>query len=123
LAGDVTHRVLVVEDDATLRKVIRMVLERDGYEVVEAPHGADAWSWMQDAIPSAAVVDMRMPIMDGGQLLRHMREDTRTAGIPVVIMSGFGERSEGAQADAVIAKPFDPQHLLEVLRSLVSRSA
>jgi len=117
----VTHPVLVVEDDANLRKVIRMVLERGGYEVVEAPHGAEAWSWMQADMPSAAVVDMRMPVMDGGQLLRQMRGDTRTAEIPVVIMSGFGETLESAHADAVIAKPFDPQHLLDVLRTLVSR--
>ena len=116
-----THRVLVVEDDATLRKVIRMVLERDGYDVVESPHGADAWTWMQGDMPSVALVDMRMPVMDGGQLLTQMRGDTRTAGIPVVMMSGFGETSESARADAVIAKPFDPQHLLEVLRRLVSR--
>lgn len=96
-----------------------MVLERDGYDVVEAPHGADAWTALQGETPSAAVVDLKMPVMDGRQLISQMRGDTRTARIPVVLLSGYGEAAEGTSADAVMAKPFEPQRLLDVLRDLV----
>ena len=116
---DANRRVLVVEDDPTLRKVIRMVLERDGYHVDEAEHGEDALNAMSDAVPSAAVVDLKMPVMDGAELIERMRGDERTAAVPIVLLSGFGDDNGTMRADMVLAKPFDPQRLLECLRDLV----
>ncbi|HKV87242.1 MAG TPA: response regulator [Candidatus Dormibacteraeota bacterium] len=111
--------MIVVEDDANLRKVIRMVLERDGYEVEEAPHGEAALSAMVGAVPNAAVVDLKMPVMGGAELIQRMRSDARTASVPVVLLTGLGDNGE-VTADVVLAKPFEPQRLLDCLRSLVT---
>jgi CheY-like chemotaxis protein len=115
------HRVLVVEDDATLRAVIRLVLEREGYEIDEAPHGSAALSAMADEMPDVALVDLKMPVMDGAELIRRMRADTRLEAIPIVLMTGFGHSIDGGHgADAVVTKPFEAKGLLECLRTLVS---
>jgi CheY-like chemotaxis protein len=117
------HRVLVVEDDATLRAVIRLVLEREGYEIHEAEHGRAALDAMAGAMPDVAVVDLKMPVMDGGELIRRMRADSRLAAVPIVLLSGYGESVDGGQAaDEVLAKPFEPRRLLECLRTLVARA-
>ena len=114
-------RILVVEDDPTLRGVIRLVLEKHGYLVDEAPHGTAALELLAGDMPDVAVVDSRMPLMNGGELIARMRADARTAAIPVVLLSGFGEEAGGAQAaDAVLSKPFEPQHLLDTVRSLAA---
>lgn len=116
-------RVLVVEDDATLRGVIRMILEKDGYQVSEAAHGADALVSIAGATPNAAIVDLKMPVMGGAELIERMRGDTRTAAIPIVLLSGFGDSTDGGHAaDAVLAKPFDPHHLLDCVRKLVTQT-
>jgi len=117
------HTVLVVEDDPTLRGVIRMVLERDGYQIAEAGDGRAALDAMAREMPDVAVVDVKMPVMDGGELIRRMRADARLAAIPIVLLSGFGDSVDGAHAaDAFVAKPFEPERLLECLRTLVASS-
>jgi CheY-like chemotaxis protein len=111
--------VLVVEDDPTLRGVIRLVLEKAGYAVDEASHGTAALELLAGAVPDAAVVDSRMPVMNGAELIARMRADARTAAVPVVLLSGFGESAAGASsADAVLAKPFEPTRLIECLKDL-----
>lgn len=117
------HRVLVVEDDPTLRGVIRLVLEREGYHIDEAQHGGAALEAMAGEMPDAAVVDLKMPIMGGVELIQRMRADARLAAIPIVLLSGFGDAADrGHAADMVLAKPFEPQRLLECLRTLVGRN-
>lgn len=113
----------MVEDDATLRSVIRLVLERDGYEVEEAPHGAAALAAMAGETPCAAVVDLKMPVMGGMELIDRMRADSRLAGVPVVLLSGFGDEIDAAKADVVLAKPFEPDRLIACVRSLVEQEA
>lgn len=100
-----------------------MVLEKEGYDVTEAPHGAEALSAMQDETPSAAIVDLKMPVMGGLELIDRMRTDARMAGVPVLLLSGFGDAGASSRADAVIAKPFEPQRLLDCLRALVANGA
>ena len=118
------HTVLVVEDDSTLRAVIRLVLEREGYQISEAQNGRAALTAMAGEMPDVAVVDLKMPVMDGGELIKHMRADARLAAIPIVLLSGFGENIDGGHAaDVVLAKPFEPQRLLQRLRTLVAPSS
>lgn len=116
--------ILVVEDDASLRTVIRMVLEKAGYAVDEARHGAAALDLIHEDKPDLVIADRRMPIMTGLELIREMRAQPATARIPVVLLSGLRDDVEPAErADAVIFKPFEPEDLLRTIRDLLETSA
>ena len=113
-------RVLIVEDDPTLRMVIGMVLERDGYEIDEAPHGQAALGLIASRRPDVVVADLRMPVMGGLELIQRLSEDAATADLPVILLSGSAELGDAERhASAVLAKPFDPADLLATVRSLV----
>ena len=113
--------MLVVEDDQSLRVVIRMILENAGYEVSEARNGRAALESIEAEPPDVILADMRMPIMNGIELVNHLRSDSRTSSIPVVLMSGLLTDSDGSRvADAIVAKPFEPADLLGTITRLLS---
>jgi CheY-like chemotaxis protein len=109
--------VLVVEDDQNLRVVIRMVLEQAGYEVSEARHGIAALEMLATGMPDLIIADMRMPLMDGAELMARLRSNPTTATIPIVLLSGLpAAPSVSRLADAVVNKPFEPADLLAAIR-------
>jgi CheY-like chemotaxis protein len=117
-------KVLIVEDDQSLRVVIRMILENAGYEVSEARNGRAALESIESGVPGVILADMRMPIMNGVELVDHLRSDPRTASIPVVLMSGLLTDSDGSSvADAIVAKPFEPADLLGTITRLLGARA
>ena len=106
-------RILIVEDDANLRVVIRMVLERVGYEVTEARHGVAALELIDGGAPDLVIADMRMPLMDGVELMDRIRSKPETASLPIVLLSGLQVDDRAWRlATAVVAKPFEPADLL-----------
>lgn len=116
-------RILVVEDDASLRLTLVANLELEGLEVVEARDAEEALRRLEDVRVDLMLTDIRMPGMDGVELFRHVKR-TRP-GLPVVLMSAFvGERVDDALAEGaftVLPKPYDVNHLLEtVLRAVCS---
>ena len=106
-------RILIVEDDPNLRVVIRMVLERVGYEVTEARHGVAALELIDGGAPDLVIADMRMPLMDGVELMDRIRSKPETASLPIVLLSGLQVDDRAWRlATAVVAKPFEPADLL-----------
>lgn len=106
-------RILIVEDDPNLRVVIRMVLERVGYEVTEARHGVAALELIDGEAPDLVIADMRMPVMDGVELMDRIRSKPETASLPIVLLSGLQVDDHAWRlATAVVAKPFEPADLL-----------
>jgi CheY-like chemotaxis protein len=104
--------ILVVDDDPSMRFMLRLILEGIGYEVSEAHHGAAALIRLEESLPDLLVTDMMMPVMDGGELIRQLRADPRTAGLLILVMSGNPDAEEiGRDADAVMGKPFSPNDL------------
>jgi CheY-like chemotaxis protein len=114
--------VLVVDDDADIREIVRMLLEAGGYRVLTACDGLDAWEQLERSeAPALILLDLMMPRMDGEQFLQQLRS-TRDAGIPVVIMSGHGVSEEKAAryaASGCLAKPIDLDDLLDVVQRIV----
>jgi CheY-like chemotaxis protein len=109
--------VLVVDDDRSLRVVIRMVLEREGYDVLEAGHGGAALELMDGGRPNLIIADLKMPVMDGAELMGRLRSKPTTASIPIVLLSGLVPDPEvSSLADAVLIKPFEPADLLAAIR-------
>jgi CheY-like chemotaxis protein len=109
--------VLIVEDDPNLRTVIRMVLEQARYEVLEARHGIAALELMESDMPDLVIADLRMPLMNGVELIGRMRSSPKTASVPIVLLSGLLPDPEVTKlADAVVAKPFEPADLLAAIK-------
>ena len=119
-----TETVLVAEDESAVRESVRRILERAGYTVIEARHGADAlllWRERRDEI-ALVLTDVVMPEMRGAELAMTLREaapDTR-----IVFMSGYASDSARATMspdDALLTKPFDAETLLRVVRDALDR--
>lgn len=112
--------ILVVDDEPNMRFLVRVTLEGAGYEVVEAHHGADALERAQHSPPDLVVTDLLMPVMSGRELIDRLRSDPETASVPILVLSANGSLRVG-DADAALGKPFDPDALLEHVRTLSQR--
>jgi CheY-like chemotaxis protein len=94
-----------------------MVLEQARYEVLEARHGIAALELMESDMPDLVVADLRMPLMNGVELIGRMRSSQKTASVPIVLLSGLLPDPEVTRlADAVVAKPFEPADLLAAIK-------
>jgi CheY-like chemotaxis protein len=114
------RRVLVVEDERTIRHSIAGYLQDAGYTVDEAENGADALNRMRDALPDVVVLDLLMPIMGGRAFVQACRQDVRLGAVPVVLLSAahdLAQATEQLQPRASLAKPVD----LDVLLAVVDR--
>ena len=117
------YRLLHVEDEPDIREVVEISLSLDpDITLMSCACGADALVTAADWGPDVILMDVMMPEMDGPQTLTHLREDERTAKIPVVFMTARAQNSEVAHflslgAAGVIPKPFDPMTLASALRA------
>jgi CheY-like chemotaxis protein len=83
--------ILVVDDTALAREAVAKLLEYEGFTVLRAEHGRDAWAMMYDHTPDLVVLDLMMPEMDGVTLLRMIRRSDRWAHLPVVVLTGAND--------------------------------
>ena len=124
-----TTRVLVVDDTASVRQLIRVNLELDGYEVHEAVDGQDCLERIADVCPDVITIDVVMPRLDGYATVAALRADPATAELPVVMVTTQGQAADLRRAaevgvDAHVGKPFDPDSLAgTVARVLAARAA
>jgi CheY-like chemotaxis protein len=117
--------VLIVDDDPSTRLVMRMILERDGHEIVEAGHGATALELIQpDRLPDIVTTDMRMPVLGGMELIRRLRAEPRTAAIPIIVVSSDTDAIRDLRAaglvHAIVVKPFDAGKFIECVRGVTT---
>lgn len=122
--GGAMRFVLVVDDDEAIRRVVRTVLEADGFEVVEAADGPAALLLI-DAImgkgPDAVVLDIMMPGIDGIEVCRRIDHDkTKVIMLSARDDADTRERAAAAGADAYLTKPFSAIELLDVVEKLAS---
>jgi CheY-like chemotaxis protein len=121
-------RVLVCDDTDSVRALIVMNLELEGYDVLEARDGLEALdilSYTHNPLPDVVTVDALMPRRDGWWTVNMIRIDPRLAHIPVVmvtasVQSHHRAQAEQASVDAFIAKPFDPDELVAIVGVLAS---
>ena len=102
-------RILVVDDEPDERFLLRRMLEREGYEVLDASDGAGALAIVRESLPDLVLTDMMMPVMDGAELIRRLRGDPATAGIP--ILASTGDPGLAGSADVVMSKSLPLQDL------------
>jgi CheY-like chemotaxis protein len=83
--------ILVVDDTALAREAVSKLLEYEGFKVLRAEHGRDAWAMMYDNTPDLILLDLMMPEMDGVTLLRMIRRSDRWEHLPVVVLTGASD--------------------------------
>ncbi len=117
-------RVLIVEDQADIRKLIRMTLEFEAYEIHEAADGPTGLRMAQALRPDLMLLDVMMPgALDGLQVCRHIKSDPDLAHIKIVLLTARGQardREAGnlAGAEDYLVKPFSPLHLIDTIERL-----
>ena len=118
-------RILVVDDDADVRALVRELLERAGALVREATDGREALRVLYDARPDLIVLDVTMPDIDGWQTLERIRDMTDVPVLMLTARSGELEKVRGLKggADDYVTKPFGRQELLARCRALLRRAA
>jgi len=120
-------RILVCDDTEQIRQLIRVNLEFEGYEVVEAVDGQEALEILLDStrpLPHLITLDAIMPRRDGWWTVSMIRTDPRLEHIPIVMVTASVQTHDRAQAqraslDGFVAKPFDPEELVAVIAALV----
>ena len=122
--GGDESRVLVVDDDAAVRRYLETVLTEGGYDVATAHGGAEALKLAASWKPGCITMDLHMPGMDGREAIRRLRADPATRDIPVMVLTVASNRERAASgADAVLAKPVDEEALLAAVRNLLEGPA
>ncbi len=116
-------RVVLVDDDPDLRQLIKVTLEfTAGWEVATASNGADGIELVRKLNPDAVIADVRMPVMDGYEVCHRLKQDPRSAMIPVVLLTARKELDdaliESSGAVGVLFKPFEPDELAARIRQL-----
>jgi CheY-like chemotaxis protein len=117
------QRILLVEDDFSIRETIAELLEDEGFRVTCAANGAEALARLETGEePQLILLDLMMPVMDGSEFRRAQLGDPRISEIPVVVLSashGADRRAATLDAEAFLAKPFEVQSLLETVSRFV----
>lgn len=116
--------ILIVDDYADNRELLRLMLEAAGHHVSEAENGRTGLEMALAEIPDLILADLSMPQLDGWGLLRELRADERTRGIPCVAVTAFVDREQArnfAQSfDAFLPKPFRRAELIEMVEHLLA---
>ncbi len=120
-------RILVVEDDVDISKMLRIYFDSQGYEVLVAVRGNDALDICRAKLPNVVVLDIQLPDIDGYEVCRSLRSNTRTSYVPIIFLTQKDERSDkiaGLElgADDYITKPFDIEELKLRVEGAIRRS-
>lgn len=118
------YRVLVVDDDTAIRRLLAEVLREEGYEVLEAADGAAALAMARERRPHLVIMDLRMPLMNGIEAIKALRADPTLAGLSILAMSaGTVLRAEATAlpVNGLIDKPFDLDAVLARVQLSLSR--
>ncbi|MDI1476123.1 MULTISPECIES: response regulator [unclassified Polyangium] len=115
--------ILVVDDELDIVDVLSDLLTAEGYRVITASNGREGLARIAESRPDLVLLDRMMPVVDGAEMLRLMREDASLGGIPVVMMSAAEGRrlSQELGCAAFLKKPFDLGTLLDTVARLAGR--
>jgi DNA-binding NarL/FixJ family response regulator len=119
-------RLMVVDDDPSLLLAVSETLRAEGYDVVTARRGAEALVYVAERVPDLVISDIRMPGMDGFQLVRNLRSAPHTRLIPIVFLTAKDETADRIAGfrsgiDAYVTKPFEPEELTAIVAGILER--
>ncbi len=116
-------KILAVDDERHIVRLVEVNLQRAGYEVVTAFDGREALEKVKSENPDLVVLDVMMPYMDGFEVLKHLKADPATAEIPVILLTAKAQDADvfrGWQSgvDCYLTKPFNPMELLTFVKRI-----
>jgi DNA-binding response OmpR family regulator len=118
------RRILVVDDEERMVRFIRLNLEHDGFQVIEAYNGTQAINKIRSNLPDLVLLDIMMPDLDGFEVLKIIRE---VSSVPVIMLTAKGEEDDRVRglelgADDYITKPFSPRELVSRVKAVLRRT-
>jgi DNA-binding response OmpR family regulator len=119
-------RVLIVDDDPVILRLLQINFRLEGYEVDTATRGEEALERARSDRPDVVVLDVMMPGIDGWEVCRRLKETPEARNIPIIFLSARAqdedrERGYALGVDEYVTKPFDPSHLVEIVRRLLAK--
>lgn len=120
------HKIMVVDDEPDIVKLVKISLEMANYEVIEAFSGIEALQKTKEIVPDLFLLDIMMPDMNGYEVCKKLKADERTKHVPVVMLTAKGQKGDAEQglkvgADDYIIKPFDPYELGEQINEILKK--
>lgn len=117
------RRILVVDDEPRMRRFVRMNLDLEGYDVLEAENGLVALDKIREQMPDLVLLDVAMPVLDGFETLQQIRQ---VSSVPVIMLTVKGDEEDRVRgldygADDYVTKPFSPRELLSRIRAVLRR--
>ncbi|HON89995.1 MAG: response regulator [Phycisphaerae bacterium] len=118
------NKVLVADDELHIIHVVAIKLRNNGYEVITAGNGAEAYELACRERPDIVVTDYQMPLMTGIELIEKMRADDRTCNTPVILLTARSfaipeEMQQNLRVSSCLSKPFSPKELLKTIQDLL----
>ena len=127
LERDTMAKILIADDESTVRRMIRQILEGAGHDVMEATNGAEAVRQVEKTQPDLLIVDVMMPQINGKEVCRKIRSSPETETLPIILMTAPWTTSddflalENTGADRFLAKPFDDAALMKAVQELLNQ--
>ena len=121
-------RIVVAEDNFLMAQVIGFNLKHAGFEVVVTKNGSEAWAEIENGGASLLVTDYQMPVMDGGELCRRVRERYQRSVLPIVLLSAKGLESNATDlrdnnlVQEIVFKPFSPRQLVSTISDCMRKA-
>ena len=118
-------KIVYIEDDLEMTYLIKMILERRGYEIISTNNGLEGFDLVTSENPDIILLDLMMPDIDGWDIYRQLKSSDQTEKIPVVVISAKAQPIDKvlglqvAKVNNYIAKPFKPQELIEVIENIL----
>ena len=113
--------ILVVDDETEIRRIVSILLKQEGYRALEASNGSEALTVLGQETPDLVLLDIIMPGMDGFEVCQAIRENPRTASVPVIMLSAVSNQVHDStiKVDDYVPKPFKARDLLSRIEALV----
>jgi len=118
-----TPKILIVDDDSPTRETLTTLLADGSYELVTATNGTEALTIAPELLPDLILLDVMMPVVDGFEVCRRLRADSRLAEVPIIMLTALDDRASRlrgleAGADDFLSKPFDGSELRTRVRTI-----
>lgn len=121
------NTIAIVEDEPNIVELVKYNLDREGYRTISANTGRKGWELIRQELPDLVILDLMLPELDGMSVCKHLRADSTTKSIPIIILTAKSEEADrvlGLEmgADDYVTKPFSPRELVARVRAVLRRS-